>query len=200
MASDAPAAEAKVTIEPRSARTWDFAEDIVPDLHPAGLQYRARATARLDGQNGFHLSLFGYDPAGDYQAVARDGGQRRLSRLAPEESLFLGQGDRPGPARRRPSDGDRLAGISDPPGLGPRRGPRTSGQDARGRWRASGRAQGAVRLDEPGPRQLRVVAQYADGHLRDVTRLASFKRQRRRRPPRSPRRAASASSAGPRPI
>ena len=32
-----------------------------------------------------------------------------------------------------------------------------------------------VRLDEPGPQQLRVVAHYADGHQRDVTRLASFR-------------------------
>ena len=44
---------------------------------------------KADGQNGFHLSLFGYDPAGDFQALARDAGQRRLSRLAPDESLFL---------------------------------------------------------------------------------------------------------------
>ena len=35
--------------------------------------------------------------------------------------------------------------------------------------------EGALRLGEPGTRQLRVVAKYADGHLRDVTRLASFK-------------------------
>ena len=42
-------------------------------------------------------------------------------------------------------------------------------------WQAWRRARPAVRLDEPGPRQLRVVAEYADGHRRDVTRLASFK-------------------------
>src|SRR5207253_9147341 len=34
---------------------------------------------------------------------------------------------------------------------------------------------GEVQLDEPGPQQLRVVAHYADGHARDVTRLASFR-------------------------
>ena len=32
----------------------------------------------------------------------------------------------------------------------------------------------AVPLAEPGPRQLRVIAHYADGHQRDVTRLASY--------------------------
>ncbi len=33
----------------------------------------------------------------------------------------------------------------------------------------------AVQLAEPGSRQLRVLAEYADGHQRDVTRMASFK-------------------------
>src|SRR5262249_47748467 len=32
-----------------------------------------------------------------------------------------------------------------------------------------------ARLDAPGPWQLRVVARYADGHQRDVTRLASYR-------------------------
>ena len=30
-------------------------------------------------------------------------------------------------------------------------------------------------LAEPGPRQFRVIAHYADGHERDVTRMASYK-------------------------
>ncbi len=58
---------------------------------------------QADGQNGFHLSLFGYDPAGDYQALTRDGGQRRLSRLSPEESLFLAKATGRVAARRRPA-------------------------------------------------------------------------------------------------
>ena len=44
---------------------------------------------RADGQNGFHLSLFGYDSAGDFLALARDAGQRRLSKFVPKDSLFL---------------------------------------------------------------------------------------------------------------
>ncbi len=87
-ASDAPAAEAKVTIAPRASRSWDFGEDIVPILTRMGCN-TGSCHGRLEGQNGFHLSLFGYDPAGDYQAVARDAGQRRLSPMSPEESLFL---------------------------------------------------------------------------------------------------------------
>ena len=92
---------------------------------------------RLDGQNGFHLSLFGYDPAGDIQALARDGGQRRLSRLAPEESLFLVKA-----TGRVPHGGGRRTAIGSPEYqtllAWVRDGrPRTSRQDARGRWRAS---------------------------------------------------------------
>ena len=34
---------------------------------------------------------------------------------------------------------------------------------------------GTVHLDEPGVQQLRVVAHYADGHRRDVTRQSLFK-------------------------
>ena len=32
---------------------------------------------KAEGQNGFHLSLAGYDPEGDYQALVRDQGQRQ---------------------------------------------------------------------------------------------------------------------------
>ena len=32
-----------------------------------------------------------------------------------------------------------------------------------------------IRLAEPGPQQLRVIARYADGHKRDVTRQALYK-------------------------
>ena len=34
---------------------------------------------------------------------------------------------------------------------------------------------GDIRLDEPGTQQFRVVARYADGSERDVTRMASFR-------------------------
>ena len=90
---------------------------------------------QADGQNGFHLSLFGYDPAGDFQALTRDGGQRRLSRLVPEESLFLAKATGTVAPRRRPPMTVGSPEYRDPPGLGSRRGPGTSRQDARARGR-----------------------------------------------------------------
>ncbi len=172
--SDAPAAEAKVTIAPRSPRPWDFGEDIIPLFTRLGCN-TGSCHGRLEGQNGFHLSLFGYDPAGDYQAVARDGGQRRISRLSPEESLMLvkASGRAPHVGGRRTAVGSPeyqtlLAWIRD--GAPERRGT-THGALASVRIEP----EGALRLGAPGPRQLRVVARYDDGHVRDVTRLASFK-------------------------
>ena len=86
--SDGQSATSRITLEPAPARSWDFAEDIVPIFTRLGCNTGA-CHGKADGQNGFHLSLFGYDRAGDFQALARDGGQRRLSRLVPEESLFF---------------------------------------------------------------------------------------------------------------
>jgi hypothetical protein len=173
-AGAAPPGEAKVTIEPRATRSWDFGEDIVPILTHLGCN-TGSCHGRLEGQNGFHLSLFGYDPAGDYPALARDGGQRRLARLAPEQSLFLakatGQAAHGGGRRLAigsPEYQTLLAWVRDG-------APQHCGQGHGAVARLSVEPAGAVQLDEPGARQLRAVAHYADGHRRDVTRLASFK-------------------------
>ena len=59
-------------------------------------------------------------------------------------------------------------------GLGSRRRPEDSGK-SRGALVGMTIEPGTVRLGEPGPRQLRVMAQYEDGHQRDVTRLATYR-------------------------
>ena len=41
------------------------------------------------GQNGFKLSLFGFDPAFDYRALVHEGRGRRVSPAAPDDSLLL---------------------------------------------------------------------------------------------------------------
>lgn len=162
-----------VTVADPSTRSWDFGADIVPILTRSGCN-TGGCHGRADGQNGFHLSLFGYDPAGDYLALARESGGRRLSRLDPEHSLFLG----------------KATGLL-PHGGGPRVRIGSDEHKTLLSWaragapESSGKTHGAivslavepadVRLDEPGPQQLRVVARYADGHERDVTRLASYR-------------------------
>ena len=107
--------------------------------------------------------------------MVRDGGQRRISRFAPVESLLLvkASGRAPhGGGRRTSIDSvdyrTLLAWIRD--GVPERRG-KTHGALADVRIEPGKR----LKLGEPGTQQLRVLARYDDGHLRDVTRLASFK-------------------------
>ena len=172
-ALDGQSAVSRITLEQGAARPWDFAEDIVPIFTRLGCN-TGGCHGKADGQNGFHLSLFGYDRAGDFRALARDGGQRRLSRLVPEESLFLAKvtGTVPHGGGRRLTVGSPeyrtlLAWVRD--GAPERRG-KSHGPVVR-----LSVEPGAVPFGEPGPRQLRVLAHYQDGHERDVTRLALYR-------------------------
>ena len=172
-ALEGQAATARITLEPRSTRSWDFAEDIVPIFTRLGCNTGA-CHGKADGQNGFHLSLFGYDRAGDFQALARDGGQRRWSGLVPEASLFLTKatGTVPHGGGRRLTVGSPeyqtlLAWVRE--GAPERRG-KTHGPVVRVAIEP-----GAEPFAEPGPRQFRVTAHYQDGHARDVTRLATYR-------------------------
>ena len=172
-ALEGQSATARITLEPRSTRSWDFAEDIVPIFTRLGCNTGA-CHGKADGQNGFHLSLFGYDRAGDFQALVRDGGQRRLSGLVPEASLFLTKatGTVPHAGGRRLTVGSPeyqtlLAWVKD--GAPERRG-KTHGPVVKVAVEP-----GSEPFAEPGPRQLRVTAHYEDGHERDVTRLATYR-------------------------
>jgi hypothetical protein len=161
------------TVEPSAGRAWDFGQDIVPILTRAGCN-TGGCHGKADGQNGFHLSLFGYDDAGDYQALTRDAAERRISRLDPESSLFLRKA-----TGRVPHVGGLRVMVGSPEyqtllawvkAGAPERQGKTHGALTKLEVEPA-----ALRLDEPGPLQVRVVARFADGHARDVTRLASFR-------------------------
>jgi hypothetical protein len=164
---------ADVKILPRTDRSWDFDQDVLPVLTRLGCN-TGSCHGKADGQNGFHLSLSGYDPDGDFQAIARDGGQRRVSPLAPEQSLLIQKAT----GRAPHGGGPRMAAGSAEYRL-------LLDWLAAGSPRQRGKSHGAVvrvsveprsfRLSEPGPGQLRVVARFADSHERDVTRQALFK-------------------------
>ncbi len=162
-----------VTVADPAARSWNFAEDIEPQLTRLGCN-TGGCHGRLDGQNGFHLSLFGYDAEGDHRAITRDAVGRRVNAFRPEASLFLTKATGSVP---------HGGGMKLTPGSEPYRtmlgwikagAPLASAQN-HGRMTNLTVEPGNTRLDEPGPRQLRVVAHFADGHARDVTRLANYK-------------------------
>jgi len=65
-----------------------FPNDIVPVFTRNGCNMGA-CHAKSTGQNGFRLSLFGYDPELDHEILALSSRGRRMSPAAPEASLLL---------------------------------------------------------------------------------------------------------------
>jgi hypothetical protein len=65
-----------------------FDTQVVPILSKAGCN-SGGCHGKAEGQNGFKLSVFGFDPHADYQALVMEGRGRRLFPAAPEQSLFL---------------------------------------------------------------------------------------------------------------
>ncbi len=68
-----------------------FHNEIVP------LLTKARCNAggchgKAEGQNGFKLSIFGFDAEADFAAIVKEGRGRRVSVTAPERSLLLRKG------------------------------------------------------------------------------------------------------------
>jgi hypothetical protein len=158
-------------IEAGERASVTFERDIQPILTRAGCNAGA-CHGKARGQNGFALSLLGFDPAGDYEAIVKDAGGRRVSRLMPAESLLLGKAT----ARLPHGGGLRLA-------------PATSSYETVLRWIAAGTPRtptDAPRVKriavEPTERtlkhsesfSLRVTAHFTDGSAEDVTALAAF--------------------------
>ena len=66
----------------------NFRRDVMPVFFRAGCNSgTCHGSAR--GQDGFHLSLFGYDPKGDYFRITQEMIGRRINVARPEQSLLL---------------------------------------------------------------------------------------------------------------
>ncbi len=165
--------EIEVFAQDHSGRAWDFATDLVPLLTRQGCNTGA-CHGKADGQNGFHLSLFGYDAEGDYREMTRDASGRRVSVFKPEESLLLLKA-----TGRTPHAGGQRFSVGSEPYEVLRSWIAAGTPDKRGKTHGAVTAvkiePGDLRLEGPGSASLRVVATYADGHTRDVTRLAQYK-------------------------
>ncbi len=164
----------EIVVEPTagSGRPWDFAEDIVPVLTRAGCN-AGGCHGRKEGQNGFKLSFYGYDPKADYRALTAEDDGSRVDLEDPEGSLMLGKatGLEPhGGGMRLDYDSHEYQQLVDwldagaPEQFGPTHGSIVD-LALEPAW---------VILDEPGPLQIRAVATFEDGHRRDVTRWATY--------------------------
>ena len=153
-------------------RPISFKMDVMPVFMKAGCNSGAcHGSSR--GKDGFRLSLFGFDPDGDYFRLTQESIGRRINLALPEESLIiqkaLGQVPHTGGERFKPDselcktllrwleagapkDGSNVAKVVSLE-LMPRQAV-LEGQDA--------------------SQKLTVRAKYSDGSDRDVTKLAVF--------------------------
>jgi len=69
-------------------RPVTFAGDVLPVLTKIGCN-GGRCHGAFHGQNGFKLSLFGYDADADYDMITHRAAGRRVNVLEPEKSLIL---------------------------------------------------------------------------------------------------------------
>lgn len=169
------ALRASLSVEIIAGQTFeplDFRRDILPILTKAGCN-GGGCHGKSDGRGGFQLSLFGFDPAADYDSIVKKSRGRRVAFGNPESSLLL----------RKP--------LAELPHGGGKRLIATSAASRRlMRWIASGAPQGnpgenALARIEVSPasrmtgcgqqQQLVVTAVDRDGSRRDVTDLAEFR-------------------------
>ena len=66
-----------------------FVNDVVPLLTKSGCNSGVCHAKAGNGQNGFRLSLLGFEPKEDFEYMAKDSRGRRLSLADPESSLVL---------------------------------------------------------------------------------------------------------------
>jgi hypothetical protein len=160
-----------VTVQPRAGQGVDFLKDVRPILSKAGCAAGACHAAQY-GQGGFKLSVFGFDPQADYEAITRSSRGRRLNFASPGDSLLLSKPsllENHGGGLRLEHDSIEYELVRD--------------------WIDAGAAPSSnnelkvqslsvspdKRVGRQGfTQQLRVVAEYSDGSQRDVTALALF--------------------------
>lgn len=152
-------------------RRLNFANDIVPIL-TKGSCNSGGCHGKASGQNGFKLSLLGFEPEEDYEHIVKEARGRRLFPAAPEQSLLLTKGT----AQLPHGGGKKLEADSE------------DYQDLV-EWIRQGMPYGSpddpvmarISVEPPvrtmpleGTQQLKVLAHYTDGSVRDVTRRALY--------------------------
>lgn len=76
------------TVSAAETRRLSFVRDIVPILTKSGCA-NSNCHGSIRGKSDFKLSLFGYDPDQDYEAITKANEGRRVNRGEPEKSLVL---------------------------------------------------------------------------------------------------------------
>ncbi|MGY8730956.1 MAG: S-layer protein, partial [Pirellulales bacterium] len=127
---------------------------------------------KSSGQNGFRLSLLGFEPDEDYEYLVKEGRGRRIFPAAPQRSLLL----------------QKAIGVV-PHGGGARLSEDSPSYRLLSRWIEQGMPYGQPEdatvtsiivlpeerlMQRNGEQQISVFANYSDGTIRDVTRTTAF--------------------------
>jgi hypothetical protein len=152
-------------------RQLNFANDIVPIFTKASCN-SGGCHGKSSGQNGFKLSLLGFEPQEDYEHIVKEARGRRLFPAAPDQSLLL-----------------QKSINSTPHGGGKKLDPKSDDYALIVKWINQGMPYGKdtdpklvsveVQPKEKvmalkSAQQLKVLAHYSDGYVRDVTRSALY--------------------------
>jgi hypothetical protein len=154
------------------SRSVSFRLDVMPIFMRNGCN-NGSCHGAARGKDGFHLSLFGYDPAGDYFRLTRQIIGRRIDLAVPEKSLMLEKAT----AAVQHTGGKLFT-------------PQHEDYQTLLRWIKAGAPDDTGDTPEPlgiellppkvvfagsgGQQRTVVLAKYSDGSVRDVTRLALF--------------------------
>nr|WP_236649754.1 DUF1549 domain-containing protein [Rhodopirellula sp. SM50] len=147
----------------------DFIQDVNPVLSRLGCN-QGTCHGAQKGKNGFKLSLRGYDPIFDLRALTDDLAARRINAAAPEQSLMLRK-----PLGLTPHEGGALMAHGDPYHAILRRWIADGSQlnlDVARVTKLEIYPQNPVIETIGTEQQVRLVAHFADGKTRDVTREA----------------------------
>ena len=168
--------ELKIPVTVRSNTPWSapqpsFVRDVLPVLNQVGCS-AGSCHAKPDGQNGFKLTVFSFDPRADYAEIVNEAHGRRAFPAAPNESLLLQKAL----GRIAHEGGRRFEAGSEP-------------HELLVRWIRSGMPYAATnepvlqrisvfprerRYHKGAVQRLQTLAHYSDGSVRDVTRLAGY--------------------------
>jgi hypothetical protein len=161
-------------------RTVDFSREVVPLLNRFGCN-AGGCHGKQGGQNGFQLSLFGFDTEFDYSALVKEARGRRINLSHAADSLLLRKaaGIVPHGGGRRieiGSESYRLieSWINSGASSSSPTAPRVVKLHVAPRERILKSRSSATGAMAGTRQQLAVIAEYSDGTQRDVTRQADF--------------------------
>ncbi len=155
-----------------SGRGLSFLNDVEPVLTKAGCNAGACHAKAGNGQNGFRLSLFGFEPQEDFEHIVKEGRGRRVFPAAPEKSLLLLKATNATPhggGRKLDAGSEDYRTLLDWIAQGM---PYAQPKEATVTGLEVKPARGTIKMR--ARQQLAVHARFSDGSSRDVTRLAVY--------------------------